>query len=346
LGQLRKYTLAVIEKVVETEDACTLKFKQPGLKKISYIPGQFITLILNINGRIYQRPYSISSVYKIDATIDITVKAIKDGKVSNYIKNNLEVGQSVEIVEPLGSFILPESIPEKVVLWAAGSGISPLFAILKALINNSNANIILNYSSRNLEQTILLAGIEKLKNQFPNRLHFNLFTSNNEGPPNATFERYNRLNVQHILALNTKNKFSVGTLHYICGPNDYNVLVQRCLKELNCDSDCIKVEDFNQVLDENDLIGVFDTNIQIKLGEIEHRVLVRKGNSILAACLDNDINIDYSCQTGTCELCMGHIVSGQVNMIVHHKKETKSKGDSCLLCCSYPLTNDILISVN
>jgi ring-1,2-phenylacetyl-CoA epoxidase subunit PaaE len=346
LAHLKKYTLAVIEKVVETDDACTIKFKQPNLKKIAYLPGQFISIFLNINGRVYQRPYSISSVYQIDPTIDITVKVIKDGKVSNYIKNNLEVGQSVEIVGPLGSFILPESIPEKVVLWAAGSGISPLFAILKALINKSNTIIILNYSSRNIDQTILLAGIEKLKNQFPDRLHFNLFTSNNEGPADGTFERYNRLNDQHILALNTKNNLSVDTLHYICGPNDYNVFVQRCLKELNFNSDCIKVEDFSQVLDEKDLVGVFDTNVHISVGEIEHKVMVKKGNSILAASLDNEINIDYSCQTGTCELCKGHILSGQVNMIVHHKKETKSKGDSCLLCCSYPLTNDILISVN
>jgi ring-1,2-phenylacetyl-CoA epoxidase subunit PaaE len=106
------------------------------------------------------------------------------------------------------------------------------------------------------------------------------------------------------------------------------------------------VEDFNQVLNEEDLVGIFDTDVKIKVGEMEHNVMVKKGNSILAASLDNEINIDYSCQTGTCELCKGNIIIGQVKMIVHHNKETKSKGDSCLLCCSFPLTNDILISIN
>lgn len=346
MSQIRKYTLTVTDKVVETDDACTIKFKQPSLKKISYLPGQFLTLILNINGRIYQRPYSISSVYKIDATIDITVKAIKDGKVSNYIKNNLEVGQTVEIVEPLGSFILPDLLPPQVVLWAAGSGISPIFALLKAILYQTEAKVFLNYSSPSKLQTILLAQIEDLQKKYPDRFQLNLFLSKEVASLANIGQHDNKLNLQNMNELVIKNKLKDASLHYICGPNEYNVFLQQNLIIMGCLAGNIFVEEFNQVLNVEDLKGVIDANVCITKEGIEHKVVVKKGNNILEAALDNEIDIQYSCQTGTCELCKGSIISGQVSMIVHHKKEIKKEGDNCLLCCSLPLTSEILISVN
>lgn len=346
MSQKKKYTIAVLEKVHETNDACTIKFKQPGLKKISYKPGQFITLITQIKGRVYQRPYSVSSVYGLDSTINITIKAIQDGVVSTYLLNELEPGQSIEIIEPLGSFTLPDQLPETVVLWAAGSGISPLYSILRHLLFNTGIRIILNYSSRTSEQTILFEPIALLQQQFPERFIFNLFLSKEKPVEGKAYKTYTRLNQQQLNDLITGNAVKEDSLHYICGSNEYNIFVNDCLIQQGFQTERIKVEDYNQVVNEEDLQGISDAYVTISVKEMKSSVLVKRGQSILNAALDAGLNIDFSCQTGTCDMCMGQILKGQIRMIAHHKKEIKSEGDACLLCCSLPLTNDILISIN
>lgn len=346
MSQKRRYTLTVLEKIEETDDSCTIKFKQPGLKKINYQPGQFITLILNINGRIYQRPYSVSSVFGIDQTIDITVKAIENGVVSNYIKSTLNIGHSIEIIEPLGTFILPTVPSSTIMLWAAGSGISPIFAILKQLLNNTNTEVILNYSSRNINQVILLSEIEKLHEKFSSKFQCNLFLSQVTFLNDKKFKCQQKLKESNVNEMILKNNINKDVLHYICGPNQYNIFVQNSLAANGIKTENIKIEDFNQILDAEDLRDINDTWVKINVGTEEHSFFVKKGESILNAALDMGINIDYSCQTGTCELCFGNILEGELKMITHHKKEIKIKGESCLLCCSLPLTNNLKISVN
>ena len=86
---MKQYTLTIQEIRKETRDTITLCFKQPGIRKIRYQAGQYITLIVRINGRKYARPYSFSSSPSVDSFIEVTVKRMPDGIVSNYIHNEL-----------------------------------------------------------------------------------------------------------------------------------------------------------------------------------------------------------------------------------------------------------------
>ena len=92
---MKQYTLTIQEIRRETEDTITLCFKQPGLRKIKYQAGQYITLIVRINGRKYARPYSFSSAPSVDVTLDVTVKRVPGGVVSNFINTELKVGDVV-----------------------------------------------------------------------------------------------------------------------------------------------------------------------------------------------------------------------------------------------------------
>jgi ring-1,2-phenylacetyl-CoA epoxidase subunit PaaE len=124
---VRHYTLTIHEIRKETKDAITLCFKQPGLQKIKYQAGQYITLIVKINGRKYARPYSFSSAPSVDTALEITVKRMPDGIVSNYINNELKVGDVVEVLEPMGDFTFNRINPiNHVYLWGVGSGITLL----------------------------------------------------------------------------------------------------------------------------------------------------------------------------------------------------------------------------
>lgn len=102
---MRNYTLKVLEVRKETIDSVTLCFKQPGLKKIKYLAGQYLTLQFRINGRRYIKPYSFSSTPLIDSTLNVTVKRVPGGIVSNYINDIVKVDDVIEVQEPLGDFI-------------------------------------------------------------------------------------------------------------------------------------------------------------------------------------------------------------------------------------------------
>jgi ring-1,2-phenylacetyl-CoA epoxidase subunit PaaE len=152
------YTLKVISIRKETTDTNTIVFKQPGLKKIKYLAGQYLTLIFKINNRKYIRPYSFSSAPGFDANLEITVKRVPGGVVSNHIIDKLAVGDVVEVIEPMGDFTIHNEFINNnthIVLWGAGSGITPLFSLAKYALQNSKAqHITLVYGNRSFESVI------------------------------------------------------------------------------------------------------------------------------------------------------------------------------------------------
>jgi ring-1,2-phenylacetyl-CoA epoxidase subunit PaaE len=167
---MQTYTLKVVNIKKETEDTVTLCFKQPGLKKIKYQAGQYLTLIFRINGRRYIRPYSFSSSPDIDTNLEVTVKRASSGIVSNHINDLIKVGDVIETLSPMGDFIVPaKEDHQSVFLWGAGSGITPLMSILKYLLHNKpQLKVNLIYGNRNKENTIFHDAIDDLKFNFPN----------------------------------------------------------------------------------------------------------------------------------------------------------------------------------
>src|SRR6476659_10406846 len=119
---MKTYTLKVIAIKKETEDTLTLCFRQPMLKKIKYQAGQYLTLIFRINGRRYIRPYSFSSAPEIDSNLEVTVKRVAGGIISNHIHDQVKVDDIIEVMPPMGDFILPDKKYNAVFLWGAGSG--------------------------------------------------------------------------------------------------------------------------------------------------------------------------------------------------------------------------------
>jgi len=129
------YILKVVEIRKETNDTVTLCFKQPGLKKIKYLAGQYLTLIFRINGRRYIRPYTFSSCPGVDSYLEVTVKRVENGLVSNHINDMVNVGDSIEVMPPMGDFVYKTNPTIKdVYLWSLDSGITPLLSIAKYML--------------------------------------------------------------------------------------------------------------------------------------------------------------------------------------------------------------------
>lgn len=126
--------LCVTEIIRETHDVYTYRFQGDPLCRFVYLPGQFCTLVLNIDGKKVVRSYSISSAPTRPFTLEITVKRVPGGLVSNWLADNVKVGDRIEISGPKGKFTLePGKIPRKILFIGGGSGITPLMSMTRWL---------------------------------------------------------------------------------------------------------------------------------------------------------------------------------------------------------------------
>ncbi|SDQ00111.1 ring-1,2-phenylacetyl-CoA epoxidase subunit PaaE [Mucilaginibacter sp. OK268] len=341
------YTLKVVEVRKETIDTVTICFKQPGLKKIKYLSGQYLTLIFRINSRRYIRPYSFSSAPGIDPNIEVTIKRVPGGIISNHINDRVAVGDIVEVMEPLGDFTLSKipALPEAhLVLWGAGSGITPLLSIAKfALHNEVCDHITLVYGNKNSESVIFSDQIELLQSKFKNfsvfHFHSQLFISaNNPGVIEG------RINPKKVLSIMKQEKPKDKTIHYICGPVGLKESVKNQLSVLEIPEENIYTEDFETVKDPKEFESITTQNVEVVFDNTTYNVEVVKGKSILEAGLDSLLDLTYSCQTGNCLVCKAKLLSGAAKMIGVSKKDELSE-DEYLLCCSYPISNNVKVLV-
>lgn len=331
------YTLKVVNIFRETDDAATICFKQPGLKKIKYKPGQYLTVIVNVNNRKYKRAYSLSSSPNINDTLNITVKRLFRGVVSNHLIDIVKEGDLLEVIEPMGNFVYDHDVlgANEIFLWGAGSGITPLYSILKSALNSGN-KVNLFYCNRTIEQTIFYEDLMKIVKENSEQFSLNLFYTE-EKQADAFYGRIKEENV--FKALDSSNISN--TCHFICGPIGLKNTVQNALLQKGVSSGQIFLEEFEHIINENDLKDIQTQFVEIDIKGEKIQIEVLKGKSILEAGLDLNIDLPYSCQTGTCTLCKAMLVDGLVKKIGDEKMDFELNDNEQLLCCSYPLNDNV-----
>ena len=342
---MKKYTLKIESIQKETSDTVTLCFKQPGLRKIKYAPGQYLTLSLRINGRKFLRPYSFSSAPTTDSFLEITIKKVTGGVVSNYIHDHIQVGDLIEVMEPQGDFCYTHNNnDDKIYFWGVGSGITPLISIIKeTLITFPALKIHLIYGSKNPESTIFLETINELIAKHPvafNVTHF-YTQAKIENKSNTNF--HGRINKEYIFKLLKNNSFN--SKHYICGPSGLKETIKETLKDLNIPASFVYSEDFELVKNPKDFENISDQNVRINFQESESEIRVKKGNSILEEAINLGLELPYSCQTGSCSTCKAKLIKGKIKMIGLDTPRLDLTENEFLLCCSYPLSNDVVVSL-
>ncbi|MEO8236787.1 MAG: ferredoxin--NADP reductase [Flavobacterium sp.] len=345
---MKNYTLKVQEIKKETEDTVTLCFKQPGLKKIKYLPGQYLTLQFRINGRKYIRPYSFSSTPLIDSTLDVTIKRVPGGIVSNYINDNVKVDDVIEVQEPLGDFVFESDTELKsVVFWGVGSGITPLYSMIKQLLFQQHQvamNLYLIYGNKSNSSVIFRNQLEKLKETYSERFKIYNFYSKEEFFNEDSHNYKGRIHSNFVG--NLVKTIEYPTRHYICGPVTLkNTIKESLLANGGGDISNIFSEDFELVKNPKDFEDIITHNVNIHFQGIDTLVEVKKGNSILEAALDAYIELPYSCQTGSCNTCKGKLIKGELRMIGLSKERDDLDQGDYLLCCSYPLTDSVCIQI-
>jgi len=344
-------TLRIRETVMETADTMTVYFEQPE-PFLEYQAGQFLTLILEIDGKQVRRSYSLCTSPFVDPFPGITVKRLKGGLVSNYINDHFFPGKRVGVMKPLGKFVTTYHSENRQVygMIAGGSGITPIMGIVKSiLVNEPHAKIHLLYCSRSLEMVIFREVLEELQKKFPGRL----LVSHQLSQPEAEWEgSCGRLDQEKVKQFYLENfgSFEPNQKFFICGPEGLMETSRNGLQQLSIPEEAILTESFYLDKEEDnseaDLGDVISRPVKIILEGEEYAFDVGPKKTILEAGLDEGLDMPYSCQSGLCTACMGKLISGEVKMDEDAGlSEQEIKAGYILCCSSKPAGSDVVIQI-
>ncbi|MBI2246054.1 MAG: ferredoxin reductase [Nocardioides sp.] len=146
----------IVEVRPETAASATLVIK-PGRDWAGHVPGQYLRVGVDVDGVRLWRTYSLTHGPRADRCISITVKAIPGGVVSNHLVRRVRPGQMIQIGQAEGEFVLPQPIPDKLLLVTAGSGITPVIGMLRNLFSRAQrpaTDIVLLHSALSRSEVI------------------------------------------------------------------------------------------------------------------------------------------------------------------------------------------------
>src|SRR6202048_1572460 len=148
LWSARELRGEVVDVRTETEDSATVTIKPGWGFSAEYQPGQYVGIGVRVGGRWHWRSYLLTSIPRRDKKlISITVKATPEGFLSSHLVNGVEPGTVVRLAAPRGDFALSDPPPAKLLFVTAGSGITPVIAMLRSLRQRGESPDIMHVHS-------------------------------------------------------------------------------------------------------------------------------------------------------------------------------------------------------
>jgi len=355
-GNSHYHDLLVKEIVTETKDAISIVFEHPKSSKIAYKSGQFLTLIVPIGGKDVRRAYSLCSSPFVDEDLAVTVKRVDNGLMSNHLPDNLKIGDRVKIMEPMGQFVTEFDSARKrhLIMFAGGSGITPMMSIIKSIINQEPDSIVsLIYCNRDIDSIIFKEALEKLQTTFEGRLHVIHVLDN--APMN--WQGYSGLLNHEMLSKLVERIPDWGidkTTYLMCGPEGMMKNVDTLLAARNIPKEKIFKESFVQgTIDkgskkeaEADTGEKKTREVTIRYDGEEYKITVDPDKTILETALDKGIDLPYSCQSGLCTACRGKALSGKVKLDEEEGLSQSERDEGYVLTCvGHPITDDVVIEI-
>lgn len=352
---IKTYFLQVKEVVQETQDTITIYFWHPLSEQVKYKAGQFITVIVPAGegGKKVRRSYSMSTSPHTDTSIGITVKRVTNGLVSNYLNDKVKVGDFIEVIEPMGNFLVETNADTQrhLFLFGAGSGITPLLSMAKSVLKmEANSKVTLIYGNRNENSIIFKAKLEEMESQYGERLKVYHVLSQPSGLWVGQTGR-----ISQGLAIRLMKDAGVDFKKdefYLCGPVGMMEDVIKGLEIYEVSKSRIHKENFNAPVDNETIEEENDDSlktqtVKVKYDGDEFEFEVKPHQTILEAALDLDIDLPYSCQAGMCTACMGKCVEGKVKMDEEEGLTDKEiKQGYILTCVAHPLTKGVVVEID
>jgi len=341
------YKALRIKDIIENiKDFKTISFEDD--QAVTYKAGQYITLVSHSHNEEIRRSYSITSSPFLSEPLSIGVKRIENGFFSRLLVDSATAGDELVTIGAGGLFVLPDNMKDykQVFFFAAGSGITPVYSLIKTLLHaHWPVDVVLIYSNTSPEKTIYLQELKALEEKFMNRFHVRFLFSN--------IVQLSKARLHRNLLITFLNEFSSAayaeTLFYICGPESYMRLCTYTLQENDVPKDNIKREDFviNAVRKRDALPPDKQTHIvKINFNGHHFQFEVHYPDSILQAAKKAGISLPYSCEAGRCASCVAKCLSGQV---WHSYNEVLTEKDlqqhSILTCVGHAVNGDVELAI-
>jgi len=337
------FSLTVKEVVHLTSESIQISFDTSEVPnfEFSFIPGQYVTISVIINGKEERRSYSIcSGPYE---PLAIAIKCVEYGVVSNWAKENVKVGDVINIAPPQGNFTWEKS-KGFVVAFAAGSGITPMLSIAKHLEQNVG-EMRLYYGNKTQKSTMFSNELEKLTNTKT------FYAYSKEQVDGAIYGRLNK----DVLSGIIKENLSLlkADAFYICGPEQLIKEASELLNLFGVPKTKIHFELFTtpvllstkeDVTDESVFEG--DSYVKVYLDdELIQLKLNSKGLSVLDALNKEGYDPPYSCKGGVCCACKAKVLEGKATMTMNFSLTDEEVADGYVLSCQcHPASEELVLS--
>ena len=336
--------------IEETHDVKTFRFIASPPTNFNYKPGQFVTLELEIDGKLVKRSYSISSTPSRPHNLEITVKrvpapsdipSVPSGLVSNWLHDNFTVGNQIKISPPTGNFTIQNDPNRKFMFISAGSGITPMMSISRWLCDTiPNADIVFVHSAKTVKDIAFCHELELMASRHP---YFKLAITLTGTKYNPNWLGYTgRLNETMIQAI--ARDFQERIV-YVCGPDGFRESVKAILSELGLNMQNYHEESFGSkkqkkaevAVADNTLIHFYsalntasnkDKSNAIVFTKSQKEVVCDREETILEAAQKQGITLPYGCQMGACRQCKLRKLSGEV----YYEQDFNCEEDYVLTC--------------
>jgi 3-ketosteroid 9alpha-monooxygenase subunit B len=335
------YRLAVREVVVETHDSRSVVFEVPPehAERFRYAPGQFLTLrVPGTDGA--ARCYSLASAPDLDDHLVVTVKRVAGGVVSNWICDHLEPGHLVEVLPPSGRFT-PRSLDADLLLFAGGSGITPIMSIARSVLDRGAGSAVLVYANRDERSVIFADRLRELSVRHPDRFTVIHLLESVEGLP--TVARLRGLAAP----------FAGRDRAFVCGPGPFMDAVTSALTGVGMAREKVVVERFASLTGDPFAAPVVEVGtpaadaarLTVTLDDERHEMAWPRGTHLLDLLLAAGLQAPFSCREGACSACACRIVSGEVVMTRNDVLEREDLDEGWVLGCqSRPVTDDVEVT--
>lgn len=360
------YELELVKKHKESSDAYSFHFDIPTelSKTFEFKAGQYLTIEATVKGEKIRRAYSICSRVG-DNPIGIAVKRVENGKMSNFIIDEVETGAKVSVLEPQGRFTIRPKIDDRKQYFfiAAGSGITPVMSMLKTLVEfEPKSESVVLYGNRKKEDIIFHEELLQLSEDYKGQIFSEFTLSQSSGKSWGKWMKKNkdewvglkgRIDREKIASLiGQYQRKGLEANYFICGPGEMIPLVKKALLALDIDESRIHAEYFSSP-DQKDQEGntnassldIVRSKLKVILEGNEIESELKSGQTILDHLIEKGYDPPHSCTSGACSTCMAKVIKGEVKMDACFALDDSEVKDGYILTCqSHPVSAELEIT--
>jgi len=323
------FILRLVQITQQTRDSKTLRFAVHGQTKLDALPGQFLTFSFLFDGKKETRCYSICSSPARSGYVEITPKRVNSGCVSVFLNDRASIGMTVEATGPFGRFCLNPADDKNIVLLAAGSGITPMMAMLRYIDDlclDTQATLL--YCVRTGQDIIFQADLDELRKRLKNFQYHVLLSQPDPEWPGAR----GHINRGFVCTAVPEIKDQV---FFLCGPPQFMGAARTILMELGVEPERIRQETFGgaDAVPKPSLPRSAEGRFIVEFARSGKTGAVLEGQTLLEAAAEAGVEIPSACRQGQCGTCKTRLLDGQVRMTAEHGLDSESKARGFVLTC-------------